>query len=375
MRSQPPVDTAVALLDEAPCGYITTLLDGTICESNRTFETITGRARGAIIDRLRLQDILSVADRIYYETHYLPLLLASGTAREIAINVVRDDGSKLPVLLNSVLVRDDAGEPQAVRTVVFPAVQRRLYEQELLRAQRRDQGIAVQLQRSLLAGTLSQPEGLDLAVRYQSGVSSLEAGGDWYDAYWIEPGARIALVVGDVVGRGLSAAIEMGQLRSATRAFSLTGLDPAGVLEALDGYSTTHHVGDMTTLVYAELVLSTRTFSYASAGHPPPLMAAPGHDPVYLVEARSMGLGPWEDNVRTTARLTLEPGSSVLLYTDGLVETRTRSLDDGLGGLREIVAQRAGDTPEGLCDAIFDGLRSPDYHDDISLVVAQLPSG
>lgn len=375
MTAAIPTDSAEELLDGAPCGYISTLPDGTISTVNRAFEAITGLARETLVGRVRLHDLLPVTDRIYHETHYRPLLLSHGAAHEIAANLVRSDGALAPVLLSSVMVRDDDGEPRSIRTVVFPATDRRLYEQEILRAQRVNEDIALQLQRSLLAGDLPQADGVDIEVGYQPGVSRLEVGGDWYDVFWTEPGVSMALIVGDVVGRGLNAAMAMGQLRSATRAFASTGLDPAGVLMALDRYSVTHRVGEMTTIVYAELTLRSRSLRYACAGHPPPLVVAPGRPPTFLMKARSMPVASWDTLHRTNASIELEPGATVLLYTDGLVEHPSRSLAAGMEALQQIVGERASETPQQLCRAIRDELRTPDYHDDTCLVIAQLEPG
>jgi phosphoserine phosphatase RsbU/P len=367
-----PNDSAEELLDGAPCGYISTLPDGTIRTANSAFEAIAGRSREAMVGRVRLQDLLAAVDRIYHETHYRPLLFSHGVAHEVALNLVQSDGAIVPVLLNSVLVRSDDGEPQSIRTVVFPAANRRLYEQEILAARRHDQEIALRLQRSLLAGELPQPDGLEIEVSYQPGVSGLEAGGDWYDVFWTERGASVALVVGDVVGRGLDAAMAMGQLRSAVRAFASTGLDPAGVLTALDRYSVIHQIGKMTTIVYAELTLANRFLRYACAGHPPPLLATPGRVPAYLMAARSMPIASWDPLNRTSAGQELEPGATMLLYTDGLVDSPSRPLVTGMESLRAAVGSAADETPRQLCRSILDELSTPDYHDDTCVVIARL---
>jgi len=367
-----PAESAAELLEDAPCGYISTLPDGTISAANRAFESITGLTREDVIGSTRLQDLLPVADRIYHDTHYQPLLLANGVAREIAVNLIRGDGSRVPVLINSVVVRDGNGEPRSIRTVLFPAADRRSYEEELLGAQRRERDVSLQLQRGLLVGDLPEADGLLLAVGYEPGVSNLEAGGDWYDVFWVDPGETLALVVGDVVGRGLDAAMTMGQLRSAVRALASTGLDPAGVLAALDRYSVLHRLGEMTTIVYGHLTLSDPSLQYACAGHLPPLLAAPGQAATYLMQARSMPIASWDDIQRTSATIPLGPGSTVLLYTDGLVEHPTQSLNLGLKALRESVDVRADATAEQLCSSILDEFRRPDYHDDTCIVIAQL---
>ena len=111
-----------------------------------------------------------------------------------------------------------------------------------------------------------------LETAYRAGVRDLEVGGDWYDAFWLDEPDRLALLVGDVVGKGLDAAATMGQLRSAVRAYALTVRGPAELLDALDRYARHHHIGRLTTLIYADLDLRTRHLRYAVAGHPPPIL-------------------------------------------------------------------------------------------------------
>ena len=246
-------ESAEDLFETAPCGYLTTALDGTILRVNRTFEELTGHRRDELLGRRRFQDLLSPGGRIYHETHYAPLLHMQGSVREIAVEVVRADGSRLPALVNSVLRHDREGQPGAIRTTVFDATERRRYERELVEARRREQEVALELQRSLLAGTLLEGEGFELGVAYVPADRGLEIGGDWYDAFWLEPGERVGLVVGDVVGRGLTAAATMGQLRSAVRALASTGFEPGALLEALSEFSRRHAVGQMATVAYAEV--------------------------------------------------------------------------------------------------------------------------
>ena len=120
---------------------------------NRTLQTLTGHARDALVGR-RFPELLTVGGRIYYETHYAPLLQMQGWVREIAVDLVSADGAKLPALVNSVLQRDEDGQALSIRTVVFEATDRRRYEQELLAARDREHAVAAELQRGLLSGGL-----------------------------------------------------------------------------------------------------------------------------------------------------------------------------------------------------------------------------
>ncbi len=375
MKAEPELleEAAADLFEDAPCGYVLTRPDGTIVKVNRTFESWTGYSRGQLVAARRFQDMLAPGGRIYYETHFAPLLHMQGAVREIAIELVRADGSRLPALVNATLGRDEAGRPRVVRATVFDATDRRRYEDELLRARRREEETADALQRGLLAGTLPTAPGLELEVAYRPGVSGLAVGGDWYDAFWLREGEAVGLVVGDVAGRGIGAAATMGQLRSALRALASTGLAPARLLAALDGYVRRHGVGPATTLVYAELELAPPRLRFACAGHPPPLLAIPGQAPFFAWEGRTAPLDFHLDaRPLAEASQALTPGSTVVLYSDGLVERRFEPLDAGLERLRETVAAHDHASAAQLLDAIVAAHHNPDHADDVCLLVARI---
>jgi PAS domain S-box-containing protein len=367
-------DTAEDLFEHAPCGYLSTRLDGTIVRVNRTFEDWTGLRREDLLARRRFQDLLSPGGRIYHETHYAPLLRMQGFVREIAVEIVRADGSRLPALINSVLRSDEEGRPQLVRTTVFDATDRRRYETELLQSRRREQGIAQLLQRSMLAGELPVAPGLDVGFAYRPAVSGTDVGGDWYDAFWLDEGDTVGLVVGDVVGRGIDAAATMGQLRSAVRALASTGLGPGALLDALDGYAQRHAVGRMATVVYAQLGLGTRRLRYACAGHPPPVVVASGEAPRFAWEGRSTPLDVYlpASEPRSEGALTLPADSLVLLYTDGLIERRTRPLDDGMERLLAEAERHRDADAAALAGAVVRALHDAEHADDVCLLAARL---
>ncbi|HEV2775765.1 MAG TPA: PAS domain S-box protein, partial [Solirubrobacteraceae bacterium] len=209
--------SAEELFEDAPCGYLACGVDGRILRVNRTFAQWTGYERSTLLG-MRFRDLLAPAARIYHETHYVPLLQMQGAVREIALDIVRADGTRLPALINSVQAQDEAGRPRIIRTTIFDATDRRAYERELLRARRREQETAELLQRSLLSGEPPLSADLCVEVFYRAGQARHEVGGDWHDAFWLEDERTAGFVVGDVVGRGLEAAAVMGQLRSAVRA-------------------------------------------------------------------------------------------------------------------------------------------------------------
>jgi PAS domain S-box-containing protein len=366
-------DTAEELFEEAPCGYLSTKLDGTIVQVNRTFERWTARTREDLLDRVRFQELLTPGGRIYYETHYAPLLRMQESVQEIAVEIVRADGSVLPALVNSVLRRDEAGRPGVIRTTIFDATHRRRYEQELLRASSREHDIAQTLQQSLLHGQLPASPALELEVFYAPGASGLEVGGDWYDAFWLREERTIGIVVGDVVGRGLRAAATMGQMRSAVRALASVELSPGRLLEALDRYSRRHDVGRMTTLVYGELNLKTRTLGYACAGHPPPLLCEPGQPPRYLWEGRSTPVDALtEASPRDQSSTTLAIGSVLLLYTDGLIEHHDRPADVGMEQLARLVTTHRDRPLAELVDQVVRALHQHADSDDRCLAAVRL---
>jgi phosphoserine phosphatase RsbU/P len=366
--------TAEDLFEDAPCGHVCSRPDGTIVRVNRTFEAWTGLARDQLIDSARFQDLLSAGGRIYYETHYAPLLHMQGSVRAIAVEIVRADGSRMPALVNSVLRIDDAGHPREIWTSVFDATDRRGYEDELLRSSRREQEIAEGLQRSMLLGTLSGPvEGCELDSVYRPAMSGMQVGGDWYDAFWLDAGATMALVVGDVVGRGLDAAATMGQLRSAVRALAATGLSPGPLLERLDEYARRHDVGKMCTLVYAELDVSEGALRVASAGHPPPLLMEPGEEPRFAWDGRSIPLDAFGAGVeRDEATETLRRGSMVLLYTDGLVEARSKPLDHGMERLRGAATAHRDEPASAILDELVRIAPVSAHADDVCALLARI---
>jgi PAS domain S-box-containing protein len=366
-------ESAEDLFENAPCGYLSTALDGTLLKVNRTFETWTGFDRGELVGQRRFESLLAPGGRIYHETHYAPLLRMQGQVREIALEIVRADGSRLPVLVNSALVKGPGGEPKLIRTTVFDASDRRRYEEELLRAQRQEREIAEQLQRSMLAGELPISAEVEVAASYQPADSTLEVGGDWYDAFWLSR-HRVGLVVGDVVGRGIGAAATMGQLRSATRALASTGMPPPRLLEALDAYAVRHRVGFLTTVIYMEFNLDSHELRFSCAGHLPPVLVPATKDAHLAWEGRSLplGLGGRDEDARPEARCRLDPGSVVLLYTDGLVERRRQSLDAGLERLVAEVESNRGKPPERLTASLLRAFEAGERQDDACAMALSL---
>ncbi|MEE6295991.1 SpoIIE family protein phosphatase [Georgenia wangjunii] len=230
----------------------------------------------------------------------------------------------------AVLPREDpAAEPLDLDVLGAVAQQAGLaLDRSLLHEQ--SSQVAHELQRALITARTPLDPRFVLATTYRPGVADLEVGGDWYDGFLVEDDL-LAVVVGDVVGRGLSAAIAMGQLRSAVRAVAAPGLGPAGVLSHLDRFVQQVDAAVSATVVYAEVALRTGHVRYACAGHLPPLLVPGDGDARLVWGGRSRPLGvATAGSERAEDELTLAPGDQLLLYTDGLVERRDRSLRVGL---------------------------------------------
>lgn len=366
------LQNAEELFEDAPCGYVLARMDGTVLLVNRTFETLTGWRREDLVEQRRFRDLLTPGSKLYHETHYAPALAMHGSVSEIAFEILRADGTRLPALVNSVVHDEGNDDERVVRTTVFDATDRRRYERELLAAQRQEQEIAQQLQDSLLAGELPATDRLDVGYGYGSAVEGTDVGGDWYDAFWLDEPDRVALVVGDVVGRGIESAATMGQLRSAIRALALTGLEPGPLLLALDRFCARHDLGRMATVVYGDLDLRTGTLCFACAGHPPPVIVDADGTATIAWGGRSTPLDATTIPVseRESASTTVPEGGTVILYTDGIIERRGESLDVGLRRLLDEAASHLAQPARGAAAEIVRALRPVGQRDDVCVLVA-----
>ncbi len=236
-----------------------------------------------------------------------------------------------------------------------------------------EQTIAETLQRSVLPSSLPEVSGVQLAGRYLPGTAELEVGGDWYDAIHL-PSGRLGLVVGDVVGKGVRAAATMGQLRNAIRAFSLDRLKPATTLARLSRLADEVIETSFATVVYAELDLETGACRYASAGHPPPLLACLDGRVEYLEGGRGLPLGTGMPSRYRQGVVELPDGAVLLFYSDGLIERRGHALDEGLERLRAAAVSGPRD-PERLVDHVLERLIGDDERRDdvVLLAVRRLP--
>jgi serine/threonine-protein kinase RsbW len=228
--------------------------------------------------------------------------------------------------------------------------------------------VAHVLQQSMLGGAPRPDPRYDVAAHYEPSSEHLEVGGDWHDMFAV-PNGRVAIVIGDVVGRGLIAASAMGQLRSAVRALAGTGRGPAEVLTLLDTFTDQVPTAQYATLAYAEIDLDAGELHFACAGHLPPLLVEPGGAPRLLMDGRSPPLGVAAPGApRGEAVVALPRGAQLLLYTDGLVERRGEPIDDGLDRLVTAVAQQRGVPPKTLVRRLAASLLSPVGDDDVCML-------
>ncbi|MEU6406848.1 SpoIIE family protein phosphatase [Streptomyces sp. NPDC046985] len=226
---------------------------------------------------------------------------------------------------------------------------------------------ALTLQRSLLPRHPSVTGGLEVASRYQPAGAAIEVGGDWFDVIPLE-GDKTALVVGDVMGSGISAAATMGRLRTATKALASLDLDPARLLEHLDRITDGLDQA-IATCLYAVHDPELRQCRFANAGHLPPARVRRGRPPELLDLPTGVPLGVGGVPFATTT-VDLEPGDELVLYTDGLVETRMHPLDERLATLLALLGDPRRPLEE-LCDLLLRKLHQPDTHDDVALLVAR----
>ncbi|MFE6194077.1 SpoIIE family protein phosphatase [Streptomyces sp. NPDC057838] len=236
--------------------------------------------------------------------------------------------------------------------------------------------IAGELQRRMLPETLPRPTGVRLASRYLPAAEAARVGGDWYDAIPL-PGSRVALVVGDVMGHDITSAALMGQLRTTTQTLAGLDLPPQEVLHALDEQAQRLGIDYMATCLYAVYDPVAHRITIANAGHPPPvLLHLGGRAEVLRVPAGApIGVGGVDFEA---VELDAPAGATLLLYTDGLVESRLRDVWTGIEQLREKLAATAQltgpDHPpplEALCDEVLDMLGPGDRDDDIALLAAR----
>jgi serine phosphatase RsbU (regulator of sigma subunit)/anti-sigma regulatory factor (Ser/Thr protein kinase) len=230
---------------------------------------------------------------------------------------------------------------------------------------------ALALQHAIL-GPAQLPGGF--AVRYQAATRPLQVGGDWYDVVDLDDG-RIAMIVGDCVGHGLAAAAVMGQVRSACRALLFDNPSPGAALAGMDRFAARLPGAQCTTAVCAVLNPDTGELVYSSAGHPPPILVHADGTTQMLDDGHTIALGIRPDWSRPEAHVTVPARSTLLLYTDGLVERRRSPWEDGISRAAVLVQDGRGSTLDDLADQIMSGLApSGGYQDDVAVLLYRHPA-
>jgi sigma-B regulation protein RsbU (phosphoserine phosphatase) len=376
-------DDAQMLYERAPCGYLSTTPDGTIVKVNATFLALTGHAREDLVGRRRFDEMLAPGGRIYHETHFAPMLRMHGTAREIAFEMVRADGGRLPVLVNAVLDRDDDGNAVVIRTAVFDASQRRRYEEELLLEKRRAEAsearasaLARTLQQTLIPPAVPHIDALDIGAEYRPAGDGSEVGGDFYDIYQAGDDDWV-VVIGDVCGKGVDAAVVTALARYTLRAATVQDPSPARALALLNDALCRADVDRFCTAAVLRLTRTDRQWriSSCSAGHPLPLLVDPNGDVTAIGDAGSL-IGAFEAVQLSESSLVLGPGAILVTYTDGLSEARSPAGEFFeerriLGHLHE-----ASGTAQQIASSLLSEALDFQHgvaRDDIAIVVLRVP--
>ncbi|MFG2988296.1 PP2C family protein-serine/threonine phosphatase [Streptomyces sp. NPDC048257] len=389
-------DSAEELYESAPCGYLSTLMDGTIARINRTLLDWLGLTREQVVGRKRFTDLLTIGGKLYHETHFAPLLRMQGKIGEIALELKASGGGRLPVLVTSSVKTSGDGEPMLIRTTVFDARQRRAYEGELLRErqvaeearrqaeadrERLREALAV-LQQSLLPAALPVVPGMEASSYYHT-ASVDRLGGDFYDLFPLDD-KRWAFFLGDVCGKGPQAAAVTSLTRYTLRAAALHDPDPIAALSTLNTVLHERFTsGDprYCTAIFGVMEpdpgAGTVAVRLASGGHPPALVVRADGRADYLPTPGGLLIGILPAPHFTPAETTLGPGDSLLLYTDGLTEARVGENRElyGEDALRTFAAglARAGTHGlitglTGLLDGFGEGL-----DDDTALLALGVP--
>jgi serine phosphatase RsbU (regulator of sigma subunit) len=257
---------------------------------------------------------------------------------------------------------DDRTTIAALASYTASAVQRALLLQERVET--------AQILQSALLTTLPDVAGLDLAARYRPAAAREQVGGDWYDALAMPDGST-AFVIGDVVGHDMKAAADMGQLRTALRAHLHAGDgSPSGTVEQLDRSLEPLGIDALATLVVARV--EGDRVRWTNAGHPPPLLVEPSGDVRWLETEVSPLVGFAPDLLRPEGEVTMGSGSTLLFFTDGLVERRGEDIDDGLDRLARSASARRDLPADRLVDAILDDMLVGQLEDDVALLAVRL---
>ncbi len=374
-------DDPEQLYERAPCGYLSTTPDGIVVKTNATFLDLTGYRREDLVGQRTFADLLTAGGRIYHETHYAPMLRMQGAVREVALEIVRADGGRLPVLVSAAMETDEHGDPRVVRVAVFDATHRREYERELLRAkQRAEQSetrareLAQTLQSTLIPPSPPLLPGLEVSAAYRPAGDGQEIGGDFYDIFQIAAGDWV-VALGDVCGKGVEAAVVTALVRYTIRALTVQQQSPSSVLGHLNDVLLREGSARFCTVVLIRLRLEGGAWSatLASGGHPLPLHLTRGLD-LAQVGVPGTLVGVLSEVGFTDTVLRLETGDLLVVYTDGVTEGRRGNEFFGEDRLHRSVLTHRGEVmpADGILGDVLD-FQEGSARDDIAVVTVRVP--
>ncbi|WP_069741514.1 SpoIIE family protein phosphatase [Streptomyces sp. EN23] len=384
-------DSVEDLYENAPCGYLSTLMDGRIAKVNGTLLRWLGHRREDLVGHRHFSDLLTVGGRLYHETHFAPLLRMQGEINGVALELKAADGTRLPVLATSTVKRSEGGEPLLIRTTLLDARDRRAYERELLRARQeaehdreRLQRLATTLQRTLIPPAIEPVPGMEAAAHYHF-ASSDEVGGDFYDLFPLAGGGW-GFFMGDVRGKGADAAVVTSLARYTLRAAAVSDPVPVRVLANLNTALNQQAQEDeppFCTVIFGLLAPEENDPGFhvvlAGGGHPPAMLLRADGSADYLPTPGGQLVGVVPDAQFTTATLDLRPGDTLLLYTDGLTEARTgdageRYGDEALLDFARSLAPTSAPGTVGAVTALLDSF-GEGLDDDTALLAMSVPTG
>ena len=352
---------AVLLLDSSSGELIATAAAGLEEEVSQGVRIPVGRG---FAGRIAAGHQPVILDHVDHGTVLNPILWAKGIRTLMGVPLIAG-GKVIGVLhVGSLTPREFTDEDLALLQLAADraatAVQSLLAQEDRIAAQA--------LQRSLLPSALPAVYGAQMAVRYVPGAGTV--GGDWYDVFTL-PSGHLCVVIGDVTGSGLSAAVIMGRMRSALRSYALDTCDPAEVLCRLDRKMQHFEPGALATVAYAVFDPGLERVHICSAGHYPPVIAAAGQPAALADVPAGLLIGAAPGARRRVATIDISPGTLMCFYTDGLIERRGHPIDLGLARLCQTVTAQP---PDPACAAVMAALvGSEPARDDIALLMFRRP--
>lgn len=375
-------DDPEKLYQQAPFGYLSVAPSGEILKVNQTLVGWLGRTREELVGRLTFADLLSPGGQIYFETHLGPMLQMQETVREVALEMVTTSGHRLPVLVNAATERDPSGRPVVVRLAVLDATHRMMYERQLREARLRAEeseayahDLARTLQRTLIPPSPPSIPHLDVAAAYRPAGDGQEVGGDFYDVFQVAEGDWV-VVIGDICGKGVGAAVVTAVVRHSVRALTVRLRDPSKVLASLNKVLLQHETDRFCTVMLLRLRRADETWvvTMSAAGHPLPLLAQPG-SPVRPVGHSGSLLGIVDEPEFRDARVSLGRGDVLVVYTDGITEARQGDQFFGEERLHWSLSAHLG-TAQSIADGVMRDVvdfQAGECRDDIALVALRVP--